>query len=173
MLTFISQVVFKSLTISSHDLVLIELLVCSFPVFLLQVLILTMRAAFPKVLRFCCCAGMIYLGYTFCGWIVLGPYHEKVTSCCGGRAGTWSSEERSYQFMGHLLFCIHGFKFSVAIKVFSQLGGGCVWEGGGGGGGDTMSRKAMDWQWLLIKYWISHIDELCTPDIMDMMEISK
>ncbi|XP_063057980.1 mucolipin-2 isoform X1 [Engraulis encrasicolus] len=42
-----------------------------------NVLILTMRAALPKVLRFCCCAGMIYLGYTFCGWIVLGPYHEK------------------------------------------------------------------------------------------------
>ncbi|XP_031163272.1 mucolipin-2 isoform X1 [Sander lucioperca] len=42
-----------------------------------NVLILTMQAAFPKVLRFCCCAGMIYLGYTFCGWIVLGPYHEK------------------------------------------------------------------------------------------------
>lgn len=39
-----------------------------------------MKAAFPKVLRFCCCAGMIYLGYTFCGWIVLGPYHEKVTT---------------------------------------------------------------------------------------------
>ncbi|KAL7854513.1 hypothetical protein SRHO_G00167030 [Serrasalmus rhombeus] len=42
-----------------------------------NVLILTMQAALPKVLRFCCCAGMIYLGYTFCGWIVLGPYHEK------------------------------------------------------------------------------------------------
>ncbi|KAF7202356.1 mucolipin-2 isoform X1 [Nothobranchius furzeri] len=42
-----------------------------------NVLILTLKAAFPKVLRFCCCAGMIYLGYTFCGWIVLGPYHEK------------------------------------------------------------------------------------------------
>ncbi|XP_056132391.1 mucolipin-2 isoform X2 [Lampris incognitus] len=42
-----------------------------------NVLILTMKAALPKVLRFCCCAGMIYLGYTFCGWIVLGPYHEK------------------------------------------------------------------------------------------------
>lgn len=40
---------------------------------------MTMKVAFPKVLRFCCCAGMIYLGYTFCGWIVLGPYHEKVT----------------------------------------------------------------------------------------------
>lgn len=45
---------------------------------LFQVLILTMQASLPKVLRFCCCAGMIYLGYTFCGWIVLGPYHEKV-----------------------------------------------------------------------------------------------
>lgn len=44
-----------------------------------------MKAAFPKVLRFCCCAGMIYLGYTFCGWIVLGPYHEKVTGPTGLR----------------------------------------------------------------------------------------
>ncbi|KAJ7400977.1 mucolipin-3 isoform X1 [Pitangus sulphuratus] len=42
-----------------------------------KVLILTMQASLPKVIRFCCCAGMIYLGYTFCGWIVLGPYHEK------------------------------------------------------------------------------------------------
>ncbi|XP_041695963.1 mucolipin-2 isoform X4 [Coregonus clupeaformis] len=42
-----------------------------------NVLILTMKTAFPNVIRFCCCAGMIYLGYTFCGWIVLGPYHEK------------------------------------------------------------------------------------------------
>ena len=44
---------------------------------------MTMKAALPKVLRFCCCAGMIYLGYTFCGWIVLGPYHEKVTLFTG------------------------------------------------------------------------------------------
>lgn len=42
-----------------------------------NVLILTMQASLPKVLRFCACAGMIYLGYTFCGWIVLGPYHAK------------------------------------------------------------------------------------------------
>lgn len=40
-------------------------------------LILTMQASLPKVLRFSACAGLIYLGYTFCGWIVLGPYHEK------------------------------------------------------------------------------------------------
>uniref|UniRef100_A0A8C5KKR7 Mucolipin 2 n=2 Tax=Jaculus jaculus TaxID=51337 RepID=A0A8C5KKR7_JACJA len=42
-----------------------------------NVLILTMQASLPKVLRFCACAGMAYLGYTFCGWIVLGPYHKK------------------------------------------------------------------------------------------------
>ncbi|XP_062353879.1 mucolipin-3 isoform X4 [Cinclus cinclus] len=42
-----------------------------------QLLILTLRAALPNVMRFCCCAAMIYLGYCFCGWIVLGPYHVK------------------------------------------------------------------------------------------------
>lgn len=43
-----------------------------------QLLILTLRAALPNVMRFCCCVAMIYLGYCFCGWIVLGPYHVKV-----------------------------------------------------------------------------------------------
>ncbi|KAI1236709.1 hypothetical protein IHE44_0014962 [Lamprotornis superbus] len=42
-----------------------------------QLLILTLRAALPNVMRFCCCAAMIYLGYCFCGWIVLGPYHFR------------------------------------------------------------------------------------------------
>uniref|UniRef100_A0A671VPZ3 Mucolipin TRP cation channel 3 n=1 Tax=Sparus aurata TaxID=8175 RepID=A0A671VPZ3_SPAAU len=52
-----------------------------------NILILTLRAAFPNVIRFCCCAAMIYLGYCFCGWIVLGPHHDKfrtldkVTEC--------------------------------------------------------------------------------------------
>lgn len=45
-----------------------------------NLLILTLRAAFPNVIRFCCCAAMIYLGYCFCGWIVLGPYHVKFRS---------------------------------------------------------------------------------------------
>ncbi|XP_066528913.1 mucolipin-3 isoform X2 [Hoplias malabaricus] len=45
-----------------------------------NILIITLRAAFPNVIRFCCCASMIYLGYCFCGWIVLGPYHEKFRS---------------------------------------------------------------------------------------------
>ncbi|XP_052034967.1 mucolipin-3 isoform X3 [Apodemus sylvaticus] len=45
-----------------------------------KLLILTLQAALPNVMRFCCCAAMIYLGYCFCGWIVLGPYHEKFRS---------------------------------------------------------------------------------------------
>lgn len=48
------------------------------PPLLPQLLILTLQAALPNVIRFCCCAAMIYLGYCFCGWIVLGPYHDKV-----------------------------------------------------------------------------------------------
>uniref|UniRef100_A0A8C1Y604 Mucolipin 3 n=1 Tax=Cyprinus carpio TaxID=7962 RepID=A0A8C1Y604_CYPCA len=42
-----------------------------------NILIITLRAALPNVIRFTCCAAMIYLGYCFCGWIVLGPYHTK------------------------------------------------------------------------------------------------
>ncbi|XP_024134303.1 mucolipin-3 [Oryzias melastigma] len=45
-----------------------------------NILLLTLRAAFPNVIRFICCAGIIYLSYCFCGWIVLGPYHEKFRS---------------------------------------------------------------------------------------------
>ncbi|KAM9002129.1 mucolipin-3 isoform 1-T1 [Sarcophilus harrisii] len=45
-----------------------------------NLLILTLQAALPNVIRFCCCAAMIYLGYCFCGWIVLGPYHVKFRS---------------------------------------------------------------------------------------------
>ncbi|XP_061703023.1 mucolipin-1-like isoform X2 [Syngnathoides biaculeatus] len=55
------------------------LLFCRF-VHFNQILIVTLRAAFPNVIRFCCCAAAIYLGYCFCGWIVLGPYHTKFRS---------------------------------------------------------------------------------------------
>ncbi|XP_065133146.1 mucolipin-3 [Paramisgurnus dabryanus] len=41
------------------------------------ILILTLRAALPNVIRFSFCAVMIYLSYCFCGWIVLGPHHEN------------------------------------------------------------------------------------------------
>ncbi|XP_060921221.1 mucolipin-1b [Labrus mixtus] len=45
-----------------------------------NILIVTLRAAFPNVIRFSLCAAAIYLGYCFCGWIVLGPYHTKFRS---------------------------------------------------------------------------------------------
>uniref|UniRef100_A0A4W4HHR0 Polycystin cation channel PKD1/PKD2 domain-containing protein n=1 Tax=Electrophorus electricus TaxID=8005 RepID=A0A4W4HHR0_ELEEL len=45
-----------------------------------NILIITLRAAFPNVIRFCCCVAAIYMGYCFCGWIVLGPYHAKFRS---------------------------------------------------------------------------------------------
>ncbi|NXJ72520.1 MCLN1 protein, partial [Rostratula benghalensis] len=45
-----------------------------------NILIVTLRLALPNVIRFCCCVAVIYLGYCFCGWIVLGPYHVKFRS---------------------------------------------------------------------------------------------
>jgi len=45
-----------------------------------NVLILTLRRASPSVLRFLLCALLIYAGFTFCGWLILGPYHIKFSS---------------------------------------------------------------------------------------------
>lgn len=45
-----------------------------------NILILTMRNAVPDVLRFLLCAILLYAGFIFCGWLVLGPYHIKFRS---------------------------------------------------------------------------------------------
>ncbi|RDD46242.1 Mucolipin-3 [Trichoplax sp. H2] len=42
-----------------------------------NILLITLKAAFPSVLRFMFCTAFLYMGYAFCGWIILGPYHEK------------------------------------------------------------------------------------------------
>ncbi|XP_071117775.1 mucolipin-3-like [Haliotis cracherodii] len=42
-----------------------------------NILIITLKKAFPNVLRFLVCTLAIYFGFTFCGWLVLGPYHMK------------------------------------------------------------------------------------------------
>uniref|UniRef100_A0A915JRZ9 Polycystin cation channel PKD1/PKD2 domain-containing protein n=1 Tax=Romanomermis culicivorax TaxID=13658 RepID=A0A915JRZ9_ROMCU len=42
-----------------------------------NILILTMKRAMPNVLRFTVCAGLVYMGFLFCGWIIMGPYHMK------------------------------------------------------------------------------------------------
>ena len=45
-----------------------------------NMLIVTLKKAFPSVLRFLLCAMLIYAGFTFCGWLIFGPYHFKVHS---------------------------------------------------------------------------------------------
>nr|NVI71373.1 transient receptor potential cation channel, mucolipin ortholog [Cucujiformia] len=45
-----------------------------------NVVILTFEKAAPQVARFLLCAILIYAGFTFCGWLVLGPYHMKFRS---------------------------------------------------------------------------------------------
>lgn len=45
-----------------------------------NVLILTMKKSFPNVLRYTICVLMVFAGYCFCGWLVLGPYHLKFRS---------------------------------------------------------------------------------------------
>ncbi|XP_065209550.1 mucolipin-3-like isoform X2 [Planococcus citri] len=42
-----------------------------------NVVMLTLKCAFPKILRFLLCSLIIYAGYVFCGWLVLGPFHIK------------------------------------------------------------------------------------------------
>jgi len=45
-----------------------------------NVVILTLKRAAPKITRFLLCALLIYAGFTFCGWLILGPYHIKFRS---------------------------------------------------------------------------------------------
>lgn len=45
-----------------------------------NVVILTLKSATPKISRFLLCALLIYAGFTFCGWLVLGPYNLKFRS---------------------------------------------------------------------------------------------
>nr|NVI71483.1 transient receptor potential cation channel, mucolipin ortholog [Cucujiformia] len=45
-----------------------------------NVVILTLEKAAPQVARFLLCAILIYSGFTFCGWLILGPYHLKFSS---------------------------------------------------------------------------------------------
>jgi mucolipin 3 len=45
-----------------------------------NVVILTLKKALPHIWRFLLCALLLYAGFTFCGWLVLGPYHIKFRS---------------------------------------------------------------------------------------------
>ncbi|OQR77875.1 mucolipin-3-like [Tropilaelaps mercedesae] len=45
-----------------------------------NILILTMKRATPNILRFLLCAMLLYMGFCFCGWVVLGPHNIKFRS---------------------------------------------------------------------------------------------
>lgn len=45
-----------------------------------NVVILTLKRATPKMSRFLLAALIIYAGFTFSGWLILGPYHIKFRS---------------------------------------------------------------------------------------------
>ncbi|GAU87601.1 hypothetical protein RvY_00426-1 [Ramazzottius varieornatus] len=42
-----------------------------------NILILTVKRALPNVMRYLTCTLFIFCGFSFCGWIILGPYHVK------------------------------------------------------------------------------------------------
>ncbi|XP_065648376.1 mucolipin-3 isoform X2 [Hydra vulgaris] len=42
-----------------------------------NVLLITLKTAFPVIVRFISCVAFIYIGFIVCGWIVFGPYHLK------------------------------------------------------------------------------------------------
>ncbi len=44
-----------------------------------NILLITLRVALPSVMRFIVCAGILYVAFLLCGWLVLGPYHPKVS----------------------------------------------------------------------------------------------
>ena len=45
-----------------------------------NILSLVLKKAFPNMIRFLVGALMLYVGFMFCGWVVLGPYHVKFKS---------------------------------------------------------------------------------------------
>ncbi|XP_065842062.1 mucolipin-3-like [Oscarella lobularis] len=52
-----------------------------------NVLLVTLKAAMPTIIRFLLCVGVLYVAFLLCGWAVLGPYNPKfrnlaITSDC-------------------------------------------------------------------------------------------
>ena len=49
--------------------------------FIFQILLVTLKAASPSIVRFGVCVSLLFAGFMFCGWIVFGPFHPKVRKC--------------------------------------------------------------------------------------------
>lgn len=77
-------------------------------------LILTLKGAFPNVARFVICAGLVYAGFTFCGWIVFSPYHFKFktlgsTSECLFSLINGDDMFATFSMLSQKLELVHGF----------------------------------------------------------------
>ncbi len=75
---------------------------------------LTLKRAFPKMTRFLICTLIIYAGFVFCGWLVLGPFHIKVSfssSPCFGRRRSAPATISSLLFIIIAIFLILIFFF--------------------------------------------------------------
>jgi len=81
-----------------------------------NILILTVKKSMPNVARFICVAGVIYLAFCFCGWIVLGPYHLKFRTLTKTSAALFSLINGDDMFATFSVI-----KRGNSIWVFSQL----------------------------------------------------
>lgn len=61
----------------SHIYVYIQLTTC---LYCIQALNRTLYLAFPELLKFMLCAGMLFLAFSLTGYIVLGPFHPKFSN---------------------------------------------------------------------------------------------
>ncbi|EDO42542.1 predicted protein, partial [Nematostella vectensis] len=82
-----------------------------------NILLVTLRASAPSVLRFCVCAALLYFGFMFCGWIVLGPYHPKFRTLSMVSECMFSLINGDDMFMTYKEMQDH----STAVWVFSKV----------------------------------------------------
>ncbi|CAN8018399.1 unnamed protein product, partial [Ixodes persulcatus] len=77
-----------------------------------NILILTMRKALPNILRFLSCALLLYCGFCFCGWVVLGPHHIKF---------------RSFSMTSECLFALMNGDDMFATFAIMSVNSGIIW----------------------------------------------
>ena len=89
-----------------------------------NMLIVTLKKAFPSVLRFLLCAMLIYAGFTFCGWLIFGPYHFKVGYAFSSNHLLFRSNlipTVPFYFFLYLVFLVSNDIFHIRVSVlFSQ-----------------------------------------------------
>eukprot|EP00794_Sanderia_malayensis_P007716 gene7716-8555_t len=83
-----------------------------------NILMITLRVAAPNLLRFISCVIFIFLGFSFCGWIVLGPFHVKFRTLLITMECLFSllNGDDMYPTFGNV-----SNKAGIAVLIFSKL----------------------------------------------------